>query len=433
MAQPHMRTFVAISFLLLSNVASAENPRVHGYRFGDGLTVSREGRYRLNLSGYVQPSLEVQDYLGSGPEGLNPRFRLRRLRLRLVGDAPQQKLSFRLHVDLSGSSEVGDEASNFLLDAFVAFRPTRTLRIVFGQRTTYTDNRELFIRSHALQFVERSRVTSAFSAIREVGLFVDDRIRIGETSHYLRPYLVITNGDGPNTFSADHGGLKFGGRVDYLPFGLFYDRGQFREVDLVRELVPRLVVGVAYSYNFGVSSRRGRGSGEIIYLNDQGEESLPDFGKFGLDFMFKYRGFSILGEFNWTHARVPDDITQRVRNDGSIATTFTGGVDAFVRGRMMLGRGYNLQLGYIFDSDTSVDLRYTHLDADENSFLNNGTFYNRPNYYTLGLSQYFTNRYGFKVQASLTFVDTNPGTNDFFSQPTDGDELIGRFMSTLAF
>lgn len=428
-----MKPFVATSVLLFAGVAWAENPRVHGYRVGEGVTVSQAGEYRLNLSGYVQPALEVQDYLGTGPEGLNPRMRIRRLRLRLTGQAPRMRLSFRFQVDLSGSSEVGDEPGNFLLDAFVAYHPTRTLRIAFGQRPTYTDNRELFVRSHALQFVERSRLTSAFSAIREVGLFINDRIRIGESSHYLRPYLVITNGDGLNTFLADRGGLKVGGRIDYLPFGLFVDRGQFREVDLVRELVPRLVLGVAYSYNFGISSRRGRGSGNIVYLDDEGQDSLPDFGKFGFDFMFKYRGFSMLGEFNWTHARVPENITQRVRNDGSVATTFEGGVDAFVRGRMMLGRGYNLQLGYVFDSETSIDLRYTHLDADENSFLNNGTFYNRPNYYTLGLSQYFSNQYGLKVQASLTFVDTDPGTNDFFSQPTDGDELIGRFMSTLAF
>lgn len=423
---------VLLAALALPSVASA-NPKVHGYRFGDGVAVSEAGRYRLRLSGYVQPWVEGVEFLGTGPEGLNQRFRLRRLRLRIEGHAFKRKISFRFQTDLSGSSEVGEERSTFLLDAFIDYRPTKTMRITFGQRTTYTDNRELFMRSHALQLVERSRVTSAFSSIREFGLFVQDRIRFGESSQYIRPYFVLTNGDGINAFLSDRGGLKVGGRIDYIPFGLFYNKAQFRQADLVRELVPRLVVGVTYSYNMGMSSRRGRRNGDIIYLNDEGEDSLPNYGKFGVDFLFKYRGFSMLGEFVVSHADVPDDITQRVRNDGSTSRSFDGGVESLVRGRMMLGRGYNIQAGYVFPFNTSIDARYTHLDADDDSFLNNGTFYNRPNYYTVGLTQYFDNNYGFKLQGSVTFVDTNPGTNDFFSQSTDGNELILRAASTLAF
>lgn len=419
--------------LCVAPTTRAENPGVHRYQPSEGVTVSDPGSYGITLSGYLQPGAESLTFLGTGPEGANQRFRLRRARLRLEGEAPQQRVRFRLQLDLTGNSEVGEETGNVLLDAFVSYNITRTLKLTFGQRPTFTDNRELFMRSYTLQLVERSRVTSAFSAIREFGLFLEDRIRLGQSQHYLRPYLVLTNGDGANVFFRDRGGLKIGGRIDYLPFGLFYNKGQFRQVDMVRELTPKLVVGAAYSYNRGISSRRGRGSGEILYLNDDGDESLPDYGKLSVDFLFKYAGFSALGEFNYAHARVPDDITQRVRNDGSIATSFEGGVENFVKGRMMLGKGYNIQFGYLFDFGTSIDARYTHLDADENSFLNNGTFYNRPNYYTAGVSQYFFDDYSAKIQGSVTYVDANEGTNDFFSEPTDGDELILRVQTTFAF
>ena len=176
-------------------------------------------------------------------------------------------------------------------------------------------------------------------------------------------------------------------------------------------------------------------SGSIIYLNDDNEESLPDFGKFGVDFLFKYRGFSMLGEFAMTHAKVPGDITQRVRNDGSISRNFNGDVENYVKARMMLGAAYNLQMGYLFSSNTSVDVRYTHIRANTHSFLNNGTFYNRPNYYTIGLSQHFANNYGLKVQASATYVDAAPGSNDIngAGNPITGDEVIARLSSTLAF
>ena len=121
----------------------------------------------------------------------------------------------------------------------------------------------------------------------------------------------------------DRGGLKLGGRIDYLPFGLFTNIGQFRQIDVMREQVPKLVVGIHYSHNSGMSSRRGRYSGRILYLNNNDEESLPDYSKYGLDFLFKYRGFSALGEYVKSAATVPTDITQRVRNDGSISTTFS--------------------------------------------------------------------------------------------------------------
>ncbi len=423
----------ALAMLFIAEPVRAENPGVHKYEPSEGLTVSKPGSYGLTLSGYLQPAAESLNYLGSGPEGANQRFRIRRARLRLDGSAPPQRLRFRLQIDLTGNSETGDPTDSLLLDAFVSYNFTRTLKLTFGQRPTFTDNRELVMRSHTLQFIERSRVTSAFAAIREFGFFLEDRIRVGQSQHYIRPYLIVTNGDGENAFLDDRGGLKYGGRIDYLPFGLFSNKGQFRQVDIVRELTPKLVVGTAYSYNVGVSSRRGRGSGDIIYLNDNDEESLPDFGKLSVDFLFKYAGFSALGEFNYTHANVPDDITQRVRDDGSISRSFEGGVENYVKRRMMLGKGYNLQLGYIFDFGTSFDVRYTNLDADENSFLNNGTFYNRPNYYTAGVSHHFFNDYSAKIQASVTYVDANEGTNDFFGEPTDGDELIVRAQTTFAF
>ena len=218
---------------------------------------------------------------------------------------------------------------------------------------------------------------------------------------------------------------------------MFTNFGEFRQADVVRETAPKLVVGVHFSHNNGMSSRRGRGSGDIVYLNDANEESLPNYTKYGVDFMLKYRGFSVLGEYINSEASVPGDITQRVRNDGSIATTFTVNglqdVDAFVRGRMMLGEAYNFQMGYLFKSGISVDARYTHLQADENSFLNNATFYNRPNYYTLGISKYLSRSYGAKIQASYTLVDGGLGINNNDGDPIPGDENIFRLILTLSF
>lgn len=422
--------------LMVSFQGFTQNVKMKSYEFGEGLEFETEDGAEFEITGYIQPYFESKNYTDAEDLDAQNRFRMRRARIRFNGQSNNERFSYRLQIDLSGSSEVDDSDGNlFLWDAYLSYDITSRINLTFGQRSTYTDNRELFINSYALQLVERSRVTSAFASIREFGFFLQGNFRTGGGS-YLKPYLVLTNGDGSNVFDKDHGGLKIGGRLDFLPFGLFTNYGQFREADVVREQAPKLVVGVNYSFNSGMSSRRGRGSGDIIYLNDQDEESLPDFMKYGVDFLFKYRGFSALGEFVKTAATVPSDITQRVRNDGSTSTNFevdgVQDVENYVKGRMMLGQGFNIQMGYLFKSGFSVDGRYTHLDADTHSFLNNGTFYSRPNYYTLGISKYLDRSYGAKIQASYTYNEGD-NINDNNGNPIDGNEWVARLMLTLTF
>lgn len=429
------RVFIA-GFLVVTSHVHSQNTKLDAYEFGNGLRFRTENGAKFNIRGYLQPAVEMREFTAENDFGVLNRYRLRRARLRLDGTSSNERFSYRFQVDLSGSSEAGDDdVANYLLDAFVSYDLTKQVSVTFGQRATFTDNRELFMNSNALQLIERSRVTSAFASIREFGLFVDGNFKTGNVSR-IKPYFVLTNGDGLNSFGRDYGGLKVGGRLDYLPFGLFNSFGQFNQADIVREQIPKLVVGANYSHNSGMSSRRGREGGAILYLNDQNEESLPDYTKYGVDFMFKYKGFSVLGEFVGTAATVPTDITQRVRNDGSTSRELlvngVQDVENFVKGRMMLGNGYNIQAGYLFKNGISIDGRYTHLDADPNSFLNNATFYSRPNYYTLGVSKYLGRNYGAKIQTSLTYVEGNQ-INDFSGNFIGGNEWIGRVQLTFAF
>ena len=435
-----MKVFKIISVLavcLTATLVHAQDVELDSYKFGEGLRFTADEGHKIRISGYVQPYAESKQYTEADANESMNRFRMRRLRLRMDGGLPNERFSYRFQVDLSGASEVGDSESsnNYLLDAYVSYNITNRIKLSFGQRSTYTDNRELFMSSRTLQLVERSRLTSAFSSIREFGFFAQGNFRTGGGS-YLKPYFVLTNGDGSNAFDKDHGGLKVGGRIDFLPFGLFTNLGQFRQADVMRELIPKIVIGVNYSKNNGMSSRRGRESGSILYLNDANEESLPDYTKYGADFMIKYKGFSMLGEYIKTEADVPKDITQRLRNNGSTSTTFDVNgiqdVENYVKGRMMLGTAYNIQLGYLFKNGFSVDGRYTQLEADDNSFLNNGTFYNRPEYYTIGLGKYLARNYGAKIQASYTYVRANPGINDLNGSPIAGDEWIARLMLTFS-
>jgi|TARA_B110000467_G_C18326350_1_gene489316 hypothetical protein len=427
-------------FLLLISLNINSQSTLDSYSFGEGISFTADNGSKIKLSGYAQPHVEIKNYNDLEENSSSTRFRLRRLRLRFDGQASNPKFAYRFQVDLSGSSETGEATGDFLLDAYVSYDITNRIKVIFGQRSTYTDNRELFMNSSSLQLVERSRLTSAFSSIREFGLFLSGNFRLNGKGAYLRPYFVLTNGDGINNFDKDLGGLKIGGRIDFLPFGLFTNKGQFRQIDVMRELTPKFVIGVNYSHNSGMTSRRGRDSGSILYLDEFGQQSLPDYTKYGIDFLFKYNGFSALGEYVKSSSTVPANIIERVRNDGSTSSSFlvngVQDVESYVNGRMMLGEAYNIQMGYLFKSGITIDSRYTHLRADENSFLNNATFYNRPNYYTIGIGKLLGRNYGAKIQGSLTLVDGSSGVNhdnDTATDPVFKDELLFRLITTISF
>lgn len=435
---PVKRTLLTLMILAGGTALQGQNnPALQrAYRFGEGWRLNDSVGATMRVSGYVQPYAESKRLLSETAGDPDVRFRMRRVRLRIDGNSANEKFSYRFQTDLSGTGELLDGSSNYLLDAWVAYEPVRRIKISFGQRAPYTDNRELFMNSNTLQLVERSRLTSAFATIREFGLFTEATSRLGNQA-YLRSYLTLTNGDGPNVVNRDRGGLKYGARVDFLPFGLFSSQGQFNQVDIIRERTPKLVIGATYSYAEGVSSRSGRESGAILYLNAQNQELLPDYAKFGIDFLFKYRGFSALGEYMQGNAFVPGSITQRVRTDGSVSPDFIvngeQNVSDYIKARMIVGSAWNLQMGYLMKNGISVDGRYTQLTPATHSFLNNGTFYNRPYYYTLGLSKYVGRHYGAKIQADLTLVQNRGGINNNQGVPVSGNEVIGRIQSTFTF
>ena len=179
----------------------------------------------------------------------------------------------------------------------------------------------------------------------------------------------------------------------------------------------------------------------ILYITLNGTDTsyqLPDFFKFGADILFKYRGFSLIGEFVQTKAFIPDGITHRndrYNNPNNLTTNFrTYSPADYVRTQMMLGSGLNLQAGYIFKSLFSIDGRFTSLRPDELSFLNNSLFYNRNKYYEIGVSKYFTKNYTFKVQASYRIIDDARLRHPNFDRDEfDASEDVFYLMVQLAF
>ena len=428
---------LVLMLLLVVSYSSAQEIVLSKYKFGEGLKFSgKNDGYKMEISGLVQPYLETRKYVDNGDPTFYNRFRMRRTRVQLSGSSAQEKLTYRLQLDLTGGGEGDASIGSLIFDAWVAYDLAKRIKLTFGQKATPTDNRELGMRSNTLQLVDRSPLTSAFASIREFGIFAESTHKISRYA-YIKPEIAITNGDGINVFNKDYGGLKYGGRIDYLPFGLFNNFGQYRQADLVRELTPKFALGVNYSYNEGISDRRGSQSGQILYLDGNNKELLPDYVKYGIDFLFKYKGYSVLGEYINASSRVPGGITQRVRTDGTTSIDFLVNgiqdVEKYINGRMMVGEGYNIQGGYVFKNNISIDGRFAHLEPEANSFLNNATFYNRSHYYTLGITKYLARNYGAKIQLDCTYINAKPGSNGVSGTPIKGDEILTRLMTTISF
>jgi hypothetical protein len=409
-----------------------ERARFDSYTLGEGITLSApSATYSMNLRGYVQLLSDTRFYEGAGGKAYN-RFRARRARLRLSGRAMNGALAYRLTADFSESLS-SDEANNMLQDAFITWKPVNAISITVGQASVATDSRELGISSNTLAFVDRSKISSAFSTIREVGISVAGDFRVGSNA-FLRPEISVTDGDGSFTAARRHGGLKYGARVNFLPLGRFRMFGEFSGVDIAREHAPKLSIGAAFSYNDGTSDRRGgRSSGDILYLDANQRYSLPGYSKLVADFLFKYRGLSLLGEYVKTSASVPSDIVYRVRVDGSLATTFEGGVEAYVKGRMMLGSGINLEGSYLFPRLVAVGARYTRLFPDADSYMNNTLYYHRNSVYEASAARYLTRSHAVKVQASFIYIDAGEGARDVMDNVMKGNEMMLQLLVQVSF
>jgi hypothetical protein len=461
----NVKTFVCFVLIICGFESFGQDDiSLESYRHGEGIRFSQDDSYSFRIRGWLQPWYQSTNYVGDNEISYANRFRMRRARINFEGNPGDQRFYYRLQFDLTGN---GPErylgAKKYLLDAFIRYNITNQIRVTFGQRMPKTDSREVWMRSNTLQFVERSRLTSVFSSLREFGALFRGNFRMRNGS-YIRSYFSVSNGDGENVFSQDKGGLKVGGRIDFLPFGTFANFGQWRQVDIVRELIPKLVIGGHYSVFNGITSRRGRSesySRQFIYINDlnnngtldKGEERLPDYTKYGIDFMFKYKGFFMLGEYVKSKVTVPEDInlrnnaysdvpldqqtyTSRFRQRIGRTTEFQDITpEQYVRSQMILGDAFNIQMGYLFKKGFSIDGRFTHLSSDEYSYMNSAVYNNRPNQYTIGIGQFLTKNYGAKIQASYSWVDGSLGISDYRgSQYTiSGNEQILRLMVTFSF
>jgi phosphate-selective porin OprO and OprP len=325
-------------------------------------------------------------------------MQIRRARLKFEGFAFKPELEYKIELALSNSDTGGNpdpqrnnNTANIVLDAVGKWNFARNFSLWFGQ-TKLPGNRERVISSQDLQFVDRSLLNARFNIDRDLGFQLHHEFEAG--SMLIREVASVSMGEGRNVTVANQGGYDFTGRLEVLPFGAFKDEGDYSGSSLEREPTPKLAIGVSFDYNQG-ASREGGQLGDYL-------EQRRDLKTLFADAMFKYRGWSVMGEY------------ANKRSERSPVVLRSAGGE--VEQAFFTGRGLNLQAGYVFPTNFEIAARYTTIRPEA------ATERESNRQYTLGFSKYFMG-HKVKVQTDFSFLEAN----------SKHDNLMYRFQLELGF
>jgi hypothetical protein len=376
--------FILIGYAAFSQVEIKTDSKE--FQLGDGLRFNvNDGEYKFSINGFVQGVYKNEKT--DGTPAVN-YMNARNAYLSISGSMYKEKVSFLLQNNFSNGKP--------LLDAWIAYSPISNLKISFGQKQTFTNNREMTFFEDKLQFVDRGIFSTAFcNTGREFGMFFEGQL--GKNTFIIRPKLAITSGDGINSFGAnstdvDKGGLKYGGRLDVLPLGNFKRGNDGYIADLLHEDKVKILIGTACSLNVGASNKIGEGHGDFTLYDSTKKEILPDYRKYYGDMLIKYKGFSLLTEYIKTSAAALEGTFVN-------ATATLPLYPTDISNYLVLGNGVNIQTGYVTNSGYSLDFKFEKLNKEFNS--NNGSLLANQDAYTIGLAKYIKGN-NLKIQISAT-------------------------------
>ncbi|NNE78014.1 MAG: porin [Pricia sp.] len=389
--------YLAFVLILLVSFASftAYSQESNAPAFGDGLfnLIGKDSSWSMKIGTRMQIlaiSNWDEDFDGSL---INPQqnFLVRRARLKFDGFVYSPKLQYKIELglsnrDIAGASEFTRNAPRYILDAVVMWNFYENFVLWFGQ-TKLPGNIERVISSGNLQQVDRSLLNSRFTIDRDMGFQLRHHFDVSQ-KFLVREILAVSQGEGRNITSGNLGGHQYTVRLELLPFGEFNSKGDYSGSDLEREEKPKLLMAASYDFNQNAVKTR----------SNQGEYMFNDIGFYEtniktvfLDAMFKYNGFSLMGEY--AHRSAQDPIAKN--SDGSE----TGDV-------VQIGDGINLQGGYLFQNNWEISGRFTNVKLDSNI-----TGRNPQQQYTLGLSKYIVG-HKLKVQTDMSYLAIDGGTNE---------------------
>ena len=389
-----MKLKITIVAVLLLAITSLNAQEISDTSFGKGLInfVAKDSSFSVKFAPRFQVrSMSSWDHNGNQYGSPNHNFIVRRARLKFDGFAYSPKLKYKLELglsnrDISGANDFNRNTPRYILDAVIMWNFSGNWELWAGQ-TKLPGNVERVVSSANLQLVDRSLLNSRFNIDRDLGVQLRHKTNLGG-DFLMREKFAVSQGEGRNVTEGNEGGLQYTARLEFLPFGTFKSKGDYSQSDLKREAKPKLMLGFTYNYNQGAVRERGF-AGDYMIRTD-GSIYETDQTTIFADAMFKYNGFSFMGEYA---KRTADD---------EIATELDGLTPT---GDLVLtGNALNLQAGYLFKSNYEIAARFTTLEYE------NVTGALPTEQYTLGVNKYVVG-HKLKVQSDISYT-TLDGNDD---------------------
>lgn len=367
--------------------------------FGKGITISPVDKsFSMKLNFRIQSLASYSKDIGD-PDGGTAALMIRRSRIKAGGYILDPSFTYKVELGLSNrdfeSTQRGDDVDNPgpILDMVMRWNFAGNWVLGFGQ-TKLPGNRERLVSSANLQFVDRSTVNSKFTTDRDAGFWLSHTTK---GDFILRNVFSLTSGEGKNRSIAKNpntkdGGLSYSYRMEALPFGGFAKKGDYTQGDLAREATPKLAIGA--SYNFNNNTSRSQGQLGTYFLSDAVKDIHTGF----IDYMFKYRGFAMTGEYAIKHADDP------ITTDSEVLTA----KPVYV----FKGYGLNTQASYIFKNNIELAARYSVLRPHEDIL----SLRKDQRDLTFGISKYI---HGHKLKVQADVTHTAYGENE---------TVMGRFQ-----
>jgi hypothetical protein len=389
------KSILLVAIVLISAVTFAQD--TVSTKFGKGLynVVAKDGSWSMKFGLRFQ-TLYLGENTINETAGIQPgtsSFLIRRSRLKFGGHAFSPKLKYKVELGLSNKdvgkvSSDNNQAPRIILDAVLKWNFYKNFTIWAGQ-TKLPGNRERVISSANMQFVDRSMLNKYFNIDRDIGVQLRHHFTLGKT-FLVREMVSISQGEGRNLVQDNLGGLQYTGRLEFLPFGKFASKGDYVGASIKREENPKLSIAATYDYNDrAVKTRSNMGS----YMWDQTPTNADGLFNSNIttifvDMMFKYKGFSVMGEYATRNA----DVINHFGGDSTSSAS------------VMAGSSMNLCLGYMFKNNWELATRYTTYTPHQ-EYNDNG-----EQRYTLGVSRYIVG-HALKVQGDVTYKMEDNSSN----------------------
>ena len=383
-----LKSLIIVCCLFVLNISFAQE--ISDTTFGKGLLnfVAKDSTFSVKFAPRIQVrSNSSWDYTGDEYDSPEYNFIVRRARLKFDGFAYSPKLKYKIELglsnrDISGANQFNRNTPRYILDAVIMWNFAKNWELWAGQ-TKLPGNVERVVSSGNLQLIDRSLLNSRFNIDRDLGLQLRHKSKLGGKV-VLREKFAITQGEGRNVTEGNEGGLQYTARVELLPFGTFKSKGDYVQSDLKREQSSKLML--AFTYNFNQDAVRERGFAGYYMIRTDGSIYATDQTTIFVDAMYKYNGFSFMGEYAKRTA------------DNEIATEIDGRTPT---GDVVLtGNALNLQAGYLFDNNIEIAGRFTSVNYEA---ITNASPVKQ---YTLGFNKFVVG-HKLKVQSDLTFTNVD--------------------------